>query len=156
VLEDLDSLLTDENRSFFLNELDGFADNQGIVTIASTNHPERLDPAIRDRPSRFDRKYHFELPENSVRKAYISQWNDRLKTAMQLSPEAIIQIAIATEGFSFAYLKELFLSSMVRWIGTMETMKIEEIMVSQIAILQAQMNSITTSTDDTDRINLKP
>jgi AAA+ superfamily predicted ATPase len=156
VLEDLDSLLTDENRSFFLNELDGFADNQGIVTIASTNHPERLDPAIRDRPSRFDRKYNFELPDNSVRKAYISQWNDRLKTPMQLSPSAISQMAIATEGFSFAYLKELFLSSMVRWIGAMETMKIEEIMVSQIAILQTQMNSISTRTDDSDQINLKP
>lgn len=51
ILEDLDSLLTDQNRSFFLNELDGFAANEGIVTIASTNHPERLDPAISNRPS---------------------------------------------------------------------------------------------------------
>ena len=62
VLEDLDSLITDENRSFFLNELDGFAANAGILTIATTNHPGRLDPAILDRPSRFDRKYHFGLP----------------------------------------------------------------------------------------------
>lgn len=85
VLEDLDSLLTDENRSFFLNELDGFAANEGIVTIASTNHPERLDPAIRDRPSRFDRKYHFDLPDNLVRQAYIALWNEQLKTAMRLS-----------------------------------------------------------------------
>ncbi len=50
VLEDLDSLITDENRSFFLNELDGFAANTGIVTIATTNHPEKLDPAIVERP----------------------------------------------------------------------------------------------------------
>src|SRR5205085_9034892 len=62
VLEDLDSLVTPRNRSFFLNELDGFAANIGIVTLATTNHPERLDPSILDRPSRFDRKYPFDLP----------------------------------------------------------------------------------------------
>jgi AAA+ superfamily predicted ATPase len=148
VLEDLDSLLTDENRSFFLNELDGFADNQGIVTIASTNHPERLDPAIRDRPSRFDRKYHFELPDNSVRQAYIELWNERLKTELRLSPNAIYRMVILTEGFSFAYLKELFLSSMVRWIGVMKATKIEEIMAAQIAVLKSQMNSTTDRKDD--------
>jgi AAA+ superfamily predicted ATPase len=142
VLEDLDSLLTNENRSFFLNELDGFAANEGIVTIASTNHPERLDQAIRDRPSRFDRKYHFELPDNSVRQAYIVLWNDRLKTQMRLSPLAISQIAAHTDGFSFAYLKELFLSSMIRWMGVMTTTGIEEIIISQIAILREQISDI--------------
>lgn len=145
VLEDLDSLLTDENRSFFLNELDGFAANEGIVTIASTNHPERLDPAIRDRPSRFDRKYHFDLPDNSVRQAYITMWSDRLKPEMRLSPQAVTQIATMTDGFSFAYLKELFLSSMIHWMGNMSTNGIAEIMVTQIAILREQMESKNTS-----------
>lgn len=155
VLEDLDSLLTDENRSFFLNELDGFAANEGIVTIASTNHPERLDPAIRDRPSRFDRKYHFDLPDNSVRQAYITLWNEQLKTAMRLSPEAITRIAAKTDGFSFAYLKELFLSSMIRWMGAMTTTGIEEIMVSQITILQEQMNTITASSEGAEETTKK-
>ncbi|OUL21142.1 ATPase [Nostoc sp. T09] len=152
VLEDLDSLLTDENRSFFLNELDGFAANEGIVTIASTNHPERLDPAIRDRPSRFDRKYHFELPDNSVRQAYITLWNEQLKTAMRMSPETVSQIVVITDGFSFAYLKELFLSSMIRWMGAMATTTIEAIMVSQIAVLREQMNSTTAISEDTREV----
>ncbi|MBD2196041.1 MULTISPECIES: AAA family ATPase [Calothrix] len=150
VLEDLDSLLTDENRSFFLNELDGFAANEGIVTIASTNHPERLDPAIRDRPSRFDRKYHFDLPDNSVRQAYITMWSDRLKPEMRLSPQAVTQIASMTDGFSFAYLKELFLSSMINWMGNMSTNGIEAIMVTQIAILREQMESKNTSSESTE------
>ncbi|MDF5711056.1 MAG: ATP-binding protein [Nostoc sp. S4] len=143
VLEDIDSLLTDENRSFFLNELDGFALNEGIITIASTNHPERLDSAISDRPSRFDRKYHFELPDIVVRQAYIASWNHKLTTAMQLSEEAINQIVALTDGFSFAYLKELFLSSMIRWIGTLETGAMEKIMLSQVTILREQMSSTT-------------
>ncbi|MEH1868618.1 MAG: ATP-binding protein [Nostoc sp.] len=145
VLEDIDSLLNDENRSFFLNELDGFASNQGIVTIATTNHPERLDSAISDRPSRFDRKYHFDLPEFPERETYIKLWNDKLNSGMGLSEEVVSRIAALTEGFSFAYLKELFLSSMISWMGAMETGALEKIMISQVAILREQMSSITVS-----------
>ncbi|MFN6560932.1 MAG: AAA family ATPase [Nostoc sp. ChiSLP01] len=148
VLEDIDSLLTDENRSFFLNELDGFALNEGIITIATTNHPERLDSAISDRPSRFDRKYHFELPDIQVRQVYITLWNHKLKTAMQLSNDAINHIVTLTDGFSFAYLKELFLSSMIRWMVTLETGGMEKIMLSQVAILQEQMSSTTIDSED--------
>ncbi|MDZ8186162.1 MAG: ATP-binding protein [Nostoc sp. ChiSLP02] len=147
VLEDIDSLLTDENRSFFLNELDGFALNEGIITIATTNHPERLDSAISDRPSRFDRKYHFELPDVLVRQAYITLWNHKLKTAMQLSDETINRIVTLTDGFSFAYLKELFLSSMIRWMATLEAGAMEKIMLSQVAVLREQMSSTTISSE---------
>lgn len=33
VLEDLDSLITDNNRSFFLNEVDGLEDNDGLLLV---------------------------------------------------------------------------------------------------------------------------
>jgi transitional endoplasmic reticulum ATPase len=56
VLEDLDSLITDMNRSFFLNEVDGIEGNDGLLLIGTTNHFDRLDPALSSRPSRFDRK----------------------------------------------------------------------------------------------------
>lgn len=56
ILEDLDSLINDNNRSFFLNQLDGLENNDGLLVIGTTNHFERLDPAITKRPSRFDRK----------------------------------------------------------------------------------------------------
>jgi hypothetical protein len=141
VLEDLDSLINDENRSFFLNELDGFASNAGILTLATTNHPDRLDPAILDRPSRFDRKYHFELPDRSEREAYIRLWNNTLKDDMRLSDPAITHLAELTDSFSFAYLKELFMSSMMRWMGAMETGALEKMTIDQIAGLREQMVS---------------
>jgi AAA+ superfamily predicted ATPase len=141
VLEDLDSLINDENRSFFLNELDGFASNSGIVTLATTNHPDRLDSAIVERPSRFDRKYHFELPALTERVAYITLWNDTLKDAMRLSDSAVTQIAELTDGFSFAYLKELCVSSMIRWMGAMEQGGMEKMMIDQVAGLREQMIS---------------
>ena len=53
VIEDLDALVDDENRSFFLNELDGFALNDGVLMIASTNHPERKSTRLNSsHPSR--------------------------------------------------------------------------------------------------------
>src|SRR2546423_2000599 len=81
VLEDIDSLIDGKNRSFFLNELDGFALNTGVVVLATTNHPERLDTAILDRPSRFDRKYNFDLPAVAERLAYVSAWNKEIGRA---------------------------------------------------------------------------
>lgn len=141
VFEDLDSLLNDQNRSFFLNELDGFASNAGILTLATTNHPDRLDPAILDRPSRFDRKYHFDLPDMIERGAYIRLWNDTLKDGMRLSDDVVTEISEFTNGFSFAYLKELFMSSMVRWMGAREEGAMEKMMLNQVAGLREQMIS---------------
>lgn len=42
ILEDLDSLITDQNRSFFLNEVDGLEDNDGLLLV---NSQPRFDPA---------------------------------------------------------------------------------------------------------------
>ena len=56
VLEDLDSLINNANRSFFLNQMDGLSGNDGLLVIGTTNHFERLDPGLSSCPSRFDRK----------------------------------------------------------------------------------------------------
>ena len=141
VLEDLDSLVTAHNRSFFLNELDGFAANIGIVALATTNHPERLDPAILDRPSRFDRKYPFILPALAERKAYITMWNGTLKPRLRLTDEGVETISAQTEDFSFAYLKELFLSSMMKWIVAPQPDIMDTLMREQVSVLREQMAS---------------
>ena len=141
VLEDLDSLLTDENRSFFLNELDGFATNDGTVILATTNHPERLDPAILERPSRFDRKYHFNLPTLAERTDYMRLWSASLHDQVRISEQTIVALAEATHDFSFAYLKELFLSSLMRLMAAPGA-EIETIMSEQVALLKTQMTSI--------------
>jgi hypothetical protein len=148
VLEDLDSLITPNNRSYFLNELDGFAGNEGVLTLATTNHPERLDPAILDRPSRFDRKYPFPLPEREERRAYVANWNGTLRPALRLSPEGIDRIADVTEDFSFAYLKELFLSALMRWITLRETGVMDTVMEEQADLLREQMVFITEPATD--------
>jgi AAA+ superfamily predicted ATPase len=142
ILEDIDSLVEGDNRSFFLNEIDGFAANTGLVILATTNHPERIDPAILDRPSRFDRKYYFELPALTERIAYTNLWNEKFKPTLRLSDVSITKIAKMTEGFSFAYLKELFLSSMMHWMAEMEAGGMEKSVISQVITLQEQMKSV--------------
>lgn len=52
--------------SQLLAELDGFADNSGIIFLAATNHPEQIDEAIL-RAGRFDRKILVDLPNQDDR-----------------------------------------------------------------------------------------
>ncbi|MEN0064440.1 MAG: AAA family ATPase [Myxococcota bacterium] len=139
VLEDLDSLLTKETRSFFLNELDGFATNEGILTLASTNHPDRLDPAILDRPSRFDRKVHFDLPDEWIRRQYIDQLTAQM--GVDLADDHRAALAEQTDGFSFAYLKELMISSVTEWIGAPKSRPLSEIAEDQAKTLRGQLGS---------------
>lgn len=139
VFEDLDSLVTDDNRSVFLNELDGFAANHGVVVLATTNFPERLDPAILDRPSRFDMKYEFALPEAAERARYARWWNGRVSETMRVGDEVIDRVAERTEGFSYAYLKELWMSAIMTWINDRNT-PMSDVLSAQIPKLRAQTN----------------
>ena len=140
VLEDLDSMISNENRSFFLNELDGFQANTGVVVLATTNHPERLDPSILDRPSRFDRKYYFELPRERERLAYVAKWNQDLQIEMRVTERGAREVVRGTEGFSFAYLKELFVTAMVQWITVGGKGSMDSVLLSQTKALRSQMN----------------
>ncbi|HLM54528.1 MAG TPA: ATP-binding protein [Pyrinomonadaceae bacterium] len=141
VLEDIDSLVNDKNRSFFLNELDGFASNTGVAVLATTNHPERLDSSILDRPSRFDRKFYFELPAEAERLRYAARWNESLEPTMRLSAAELDGVARSTEGFSFAYLKELFLSTLMQWVGGDPGAPLAGIVAERAARLREQMSA---------------
>ncbi|HEV8367634.1 MAG TPA: ATP-binding protein [Pyrinomonadaceae bacterium] len=138
VLEDLDSMIDGNNRSFFLNELDGFETNTGVVVLATTNHPKKLDTAIMDRPSRFDRKYHFELPGDNERLAYIRNWNNQLQPELRVSESGAAKVVQTTGGFSFAYLKELFVASMVQWMSVGGNKAMDDIIATQVDMLRNQ------------------
>lgn len=150
VLEDLDSLVSVDARSFFLNELDGFASNAGLVTIGSTNHPDRLDPAIVDRPSRFDRKYHFPLPALPERASYLGLWASRLVEDARVDEGLLRALAGATEGYSFAYLKELFVAALMRLPEARRGGKsFGDVLMEEEVVLRTQMSSaeIVPATD---------
>ncbi|KAH9948337.1 P-loop containing nucleoside triphosphate hydrolase protein [Amylocystis lapponica] len=144
ILEDLDSMITDWNRSFFLNELDGLEGNDGLLVIASTNHFDKLDPALSGRPSRFDRKYAFDDPDLEERALYATFWQTKLQSSKDISfPDNLVaDIAAATDKFSFAYLKEAFVSALVLLAGFESDHKptFASVVMGQIKELRSQMH----------------
>ena len=140
VLEDLDSMIDEDNRAFFLNELDGFHPNTGVVVLATTNHPEKLDSSILDRPSRFDRKYYFHLPADVERRAYVARWNCELQPEMRITDDSAERVVCETHDFSFAYLKELFVTSMVQWVSSGGSGSMDEVILGQTELLRKQMS----------------
>ena len=119
VFEDLDSIITDAVRSYFLNEVDGLKSNDGILIVGSTNHLERLDPGIAKRPSRFDRKYLFPNPNFEERILYSDFWRHKLADNKSIEFPAILnrKIASITQGFSFAYMQEAFIAALLAIAG---------------------------------------
>ncbi|MDX2266945.1 MAG: AAA family ATPase [Bryobacter sp.] len=111
VLEDLDRVFHFEGEekkvnvtlSHLLNCLDGLFSAEGVIVVATANHPERLDKAILRRPGRFDRVVHFPLPDAGLREKYLRK----------LCPEAEdLQFLVrATDRYSFAQLRELWLAA---------------------------------------------
>lgn len=149
VIEDLDSIVKPENRSYFLNQLDGLEPNHGMIVIATTNHPDRIDPAIIDRPSRFDRKYHFELPLPQHRLEYLQIWQRQLAEETQWKPDEVSDIAESTEGFSYAYLKELVISAVMTWIQD-SSKSFSALMAAQVDTLRRQMRTESIETSEGD------
>ena len=115
VFEDLDSIVSDAVRSYFLNEVDGLQNNDGIMMVGSTNHLDRLDPGISKRPSRFDRKYLFPDPNMEERVKYCEYWKRKLDGNEDVEmPEGMCRaIAGITKGFSFAYIQEAFVAALL-------------------------------------------
>ncbi|KAF2876320.1 P-loop containing nucleoside triphosphate hydrolase protein [Massariosphaeria phaeospora] len=115
VLEDIDTIVTSSSRSYFFNEVDGLENNDGILMIATTNHLDQLDPGLSKRPSRFDRKYLFPWPNKGERALYAQYWQNKLKNKKSIEfPSKLCEaVADITEDFSFAYLKEAFVATLL-------------------------------------------
>ncbi|MCK1976641.1 ATP-dependent zinc metalloprotease FtsH [Jeotgalicoccus huakuii] len=86
-----------------LVEMDGFADNEGIIMIAATNRPDILDPALL-RPGRFDRQIQVGRPDVKGREAVLKVHarNKPLDETVDLAA-----LAQRTPGFSGADLENL-------------------------------------------------
>lgn len=83
--------------------------------VGSTNHLDRLDPGISKRPSRFDRKYLFPNPSLAERVQYSKFWQGKLSDNKDIDfPDSLCEaIAKITDDFSFAYMQEAFVASLL-------------------------------------------
>lgn len=86
-----------------LVEMDGFAENSGIIVIAATNRPDILDPALL-RPGRFDRQISVGMPDVKGREEILRVHCKGKPLANDVN---IAVIARRTPGFSGADLANL-------------------------------------------------
>lgn len=109
VLEDLDSLVRRYDESEYLALLDGEAQVDNVVYVATTNYPEALDRRFVDRPSRFDTIRFVGMPSAAARRRYLE-----IKEP-DLSPTELKEWVRLSDGFSIAHMKEMIIA--VRCFG---------------------------------------
>ena len=86
-----------------LAEMDGFADNEGILIIAATNRKDVLDAALL-RPGRFDRIVQVPLPNRESRKEIFKVHSKNKQVNETINMELVSQM---TDGFSGAQIKNV-------------------------------------------------
>lgn len=86
-----------------LTEMDGFADNSGVILLAATNRPDVLDTALM-RPGRFDRRIQVGLPDRPGRESILSV---HARTRPLSDEVSLAEWASRTPGFSGADLANL-------------------------------------------------
>jgi transitional endoplasmic reticulum ATPase len=107
VLDDVDLLAGDRRAGTgrtmlheFLTLLDGFAPAAPVVTVATTNAPDTIDPAM-IRPGRFDSVIEIGLPGRAARAAILARY------VHPIADVDVSAVALDTEGASGADLREI-------------------------------------------------
>lgn len=109
-IEDLDSLIENGlDISTFLNLLDGISAKNGLLVVATANNVTKLKNNIMKRPSRFDRKFEIPVPNQEMAYIYLKKWFGTIVAANKVREMAKLA---AKHGLSYAYLKEIYISSM--------------------------------------------
>ena len=147
--EDLDSLLERNiDLSSFLNLMDGMASRNGILVIATANDIFKLKPSITDRPSRFDRKIEICLPDQKMAYIYLSRWFGKMTSVTKL--KSLAKLA-EQNNFSYAYLKELYISSMFEALSKNRKIPTEKDIDTAVNRLMKEKNIIKRKNVSTDK-----
>jgi hypothetical protein len=137
ILEDMDSLTTQSQitRAALLAQLDGVGSKDGLLIIGTTNNAGEIDPALVHRPSRFDRVWHFPLPNYTLRLKYLAE------NLGNLDGKCLNWLAEHTDGWSFAYLNELRTTTAILGISRQAGDVTAETAKEAHTLLAAQFNS---------------
>lgn len=118
IIEDIDTAGALDRRASdhpllgeFLQAMDGVVPNHGVITLATTNHSDKIDPAIADRPGRFDRIIEVGLPRKNQRYHILKQLLEKMDLDDTVDSSAINSLAKASDGLTGAWLRELVQSA---------------------------------------------
>lgn len=104
LIEDIDTLVQTYGENMFLALLDGEAQVDNIVFIATTNYPENLDARFSDRPSRFDAVKLIDMPSADARRTYLLAKEPSLADDNQVD-----EWVKRSQGLSIAHLREMII-----------------------------------------------
>jgi hypothetical protein len=112
LMEDFDSILYNNSTTAILNLLDGNLQVDNIIYFAATNYLDRIEPRIKNRPSRFDLLVEIPNPDDASREFFLKK---KLKPEdlSNLGESGIKQWVADTKNMSFSHLRELIASVVV-------------------------------------------
>jgi cell division protease FtsH len=110
-IEDIDFIGQERHDSYrgtpplisLLAEMDGIAEKNAIVTVATSNSFEMLDKALSERPSRFDRVFRITRPAYQQRDELVKHISQKIP----LSEDVREYIVEETNGFTPAQIQEV-------------------------------------------------
>ncbi len=140
-IEDIDNWLHDRATDLMKTEMDGIAQSKGVVTILTSNYPEKLPPALIDRPGRFHDILNFALPDSSIRARMLKAW------AGGITEKAIETVTVDTKGFSGAHMYELV--HFARTIADEDDISMEAALIISLEKINTQrelIGSLSTKT----------
>ena len=104
-----------------LEQLDGFAAREGVILLGATNHPDRIDAAIR-RPGRFDKTLHLRNPSPRLMPAVL-RWHLR----GDLSEVDMLPLAACATGMSGADVAAMVRDARARARRSRRPLRIEDL-----------------------------
>ena len=117
ILEDIDALGITGQRGMFgsgaglsnlLNNMDGITSNNGVITVATSNHPEQLDWALIARPGRFDVRMDYSYPDHELLHGILALKLKMYPTTGDLELDKIVKRMPL--GFTGSHIKILLIS----------------------------------------------
>lgn len=149
IIEDADTLGSNESlRSALLNMLDGLFTASGVLTIASTNCPEKLDEAFTGRPSRFDSFYVIGDPPAAQRLKIL---NAKLgEKGRILSKKDMGDLVKQMSGLSAACVQEVAVCALLEGLKTKSPLTMAMLRAS-LAKMQQHLRHSTNGVQKTSR-----
>ncbi len=133
-IEDVDTWLGGAAIDLLKTEMDGIKQNKGMITILTSNYPEKLPDALLDRPGRFHHIINFELPKAKERKDMLKLW------AGNISESLLSKIVGEMDGFSGAHILELV--EFAKMISEDEEIDMGEALIRSLARMKEQRELI--------------
>jgi len=145
LIEDLDKLNPERVPiSSFLGLLDGFETKEGVLVIATSNEPHKLDKALAQRPSRFDRMFAFDMPK----KEHVLELLKR-RAGKFFDEAELAEVADGCKDFSMAYVQEIVVNCLLHCIHRGREPRAGDLKKSLTA-LKAQMRQVKQIYDTGD------